>query len=394
MNISLSEKAIKAAQNGTMTFCKFIAANETGVTGGHQCGIYLPKLLASNLFSTVPHRGENVTKEIEIKWQDDFSTKSAFKYYGCGTRNEYRLTKFGRGFELLRPEKTGALWVLVQKSPDDYDGFILDHEDDINNFLDYFGMSPSDTGKILNIPDNDINTDSTLKQHDMIMDFIHSLEGQFPSAKSMSAKAREIQGNVFNHNEEILTNPDHKLIAWLETEYQMFKDIENALYVNIIAKGFNNMQTFLDMANSVLNRRKSRAGKSLEYHLAALFDGNNLKYDSQAITEVKKKPDFLFPGSKAYHDIHFPSSKLIVLGAKTTCKDRWRQVVTEADRVKTKYLCTLQQGISANQLKEMKSENVVLVVPKQYISMYPKECREEILTIKKFIEYVQEMQKE
>lgn len=295
---------------------------------------------------------------------------------------------------MLRPEKTGALWVLVQKSPDDYDGFILDHEYDINNFLDYFGMSPSDTGKILNIPDNDSNTDSTLKQHDMIMDFIHSLEGQFPSAKSMSAKAREIQGNVFNHNEEILTNPDHKLIAWLETEYQMFKDIENALYVNIIAKGFNNMQTFLDMANSVLNRRKSKAGKSLEYHLAALFDGNNLKYDSQAITEVKKKPDFLFPGSKAYHDIHFPSSKLIVLGAKTTCKDRWRQVVTEADRVKTKYLCTLQQGISANQLKEMKSENVVLVVPKQYISMYPKEYREEILTIKKFIEYVQEMQKE
>lgn len=392
-NISLGEKAIISAKKGIMAFCRFITANDTGYTGSHQYGIYLPKILASHLFSSPPHRGENITKNVDIKWQDDFITKSNFKYYSRGTKNEYRLTKFGIGFELLKPEKTGSLLVLVKETPDNYDGFILEHEDDINTFLDYFGMSPSDTGNIINTTNNDRNNNHIIKQHDMIMDFIHSLNGQFPVAKSMSAKAREIQGSVFNHNEEILTNPDRKILAWLDTEYMMFKDIEEALYGDIIANGFNDMQTFLDMANSVLNRRKSRAGKSLEYHLEALFDGNNLQYDSQAITEVKKKPDFLFPGSEAYHNIKFPSDKLIVLGAKTTCKDRWRQVVTEADRVKTKYLCTLQQGISANQLKEMKAENVKLVVPKQYISYYPKEYQEDILTIKNFIEFVQEVQK-
>lgn len=66
-NISLGEKAIISAKKGIMAFCRFITANDTGDTGAHQSGIYLPKILASHLFSSVPHRGENVTKEVEIK---------------------------------------------------------------------------------------------------------------------------------------------------------------------------------------------------------------------------------------------------------------------------------------------------------------------------------------
>lgn len=78
------------------------------------------------------------------------------------------------------------------------------------------------------------------------------------------------------------------------------------------------------------------------------------------------------------------------MGAKTTCKDRWRQVVTEADRVDTKYLCTLQQGNTVQQMKEMQSEHVVLVVPKPYIKSYPPEFRDSILDLKTFIRFVRE----
>ena len=64
--------------------------------------------------------------------------------------------------------------------------------------------------------------------------------------------------------------------------------------------------------------------------------------------------------------------KLASLAAKTTCKDRWRQVLNEADRLRSqnKFLCTLQQGISSAQLEEMKSEKVVSVVPQRYIATY------------------------
>lgn len=81
------------------------------------------------------------------------------------------------------------------------------------------------------------------------------------------------------------------------------------------------------------------------------------------------------------------------MGAKTTCKDRWRQILNEADRIQVKHLFTLQQGISPRQLEEMKAENVTLVVPQKYINTYPTENREDIWNLKRFIEYVKEKEK-
>mgnify|MGYP002868622352 CR=1 FL=1 len=114
---------------------------------------------------------------------------------------------------------------------------------------------------------------------------------------------------------------------------------------------FKSVDEFVSMANQVLNRRKSRAGKSLEHHLAAIFDENHISYTAQAVTEGNKRPDFIFPSEAAYHDLSFPVQKITSLAAKTTCKDRWRQILNEADRLRDgkKYLCTLQQGISAKE---------------------------------------------
>ena len=91
----------------------------------------------------------------------------------------------------------------------------------------------------------------------------------------------------------------------------------------------------------------------------------------------------------------FPSNRLISLAAKTTCKDRWRQVINEADRLrdKPKYLCTLQQGISPAQMDEMQAENVILVVPKPYIAAYPRDRQDRIWTLAQFINYVREVER-
>lgn len=138
--------------------------------------------------------------------------------------------------------------------------------------------------------------------------------------------------------------------------------------------------------------RKSRAGKSLEHHLADIFTHNQLLFEEQVITEENKKPDFVFPNGKCYHNITFPGELLTVLGAKTTCKDRWRQVINEADRVDVKYLFTLQQGISRNQLKEMTDEKVHLVVPQKYISTFPTEYQSSICDLRGFVNIVREKQ--
>jgi len=208
----------------------------------------------------------------------------------------------------------------------------------------------------------------------------------------MSAAARHIQDTVHNHQEFIRTNPDRKLLDWTDAEYRLFRALEYARYGALISRGFNSVEDFITTANQVLNRRKSRAGKSLEHHLAAIFDGNNLKYQAQAVTEGNKKPDFLFPSQEAYHNPSFSTDKIISLAAKTTCKDRWRQVINEADRLRgrNKYLCTLQQGISAAQMDEMAAEQVILVVPQPYIKTYPRDRQDRIWTLGKFVQFVKE----
>jgi len=81
-----------------------------------------------------------------------------------------------------------------------------------------------------------------------------------------------------------------------------------------------------------------------------------------------------------------------MLAAKTCCKDRWRQIVNEANRIQTKHLFTLQEGISANQIAEMTSENVALVVPKPNITSFPTNCRSDILYLESFIDLIKESQ--
>ena len=378
----ISQQAIESVHRGKTAFCKFLSANDTGLTGGHQCGILINTKSYMLLFDMPGNKGELKKRSVKFVWQGSSEKECNFTYYG--SKNEYRITKFGRGFDLLRPDNTGALAIIVKMDDEDYEGWVLETEDEINNFLDYFSLSPADTGRLIEVQ---LQEEKAIDQMDS---FIHQLKGEFPKAYDMSAAARKIYNDVYDHVENIVNKPDSQLLEWNKMEYSLFQRIEELQYGDVIRNGFPTMQDFIDTANSVLNRRKSRAGKSLEFHLEALFDGNDLRYESQVVTEEKKRPDFVFPCGKAYHDASYPSDKLTILAAKTTCKDRWRQVINEADRVKTKYLCTLQQGISPTQLHEMKSENVVLVVPQPYITTYPAEYREDIYSIAKFIAMVKE----
>lgn len=172
----------------------------------------------------------------------------------------------------------------------------------------------------------------------------------------------------------------------------LFRGLEEKTYRPVFSKPSDNCQSLVEFSNSILNRRKSRAGKSLEHHLADIFTQNSLLFEEQVITEEKKKPDFVFPSGECYHNMAFPGDLLTVLGAKTTCKDRWRQVLNEADRVDDKFLFTLQQGVSSNQLKEMQDYHLHLVVPRKYLTCFPKEYRSGIFDLSSFIGMVKERQ--
>lgn len=387
---SILDIAIDAVQQSDIAFTKFITANDTGSTGGHQAGFHIHKNAWQLFFDKAGVKGENKDRLITIRWQNDFETHSRFIYYGTGTRNEYRLTRFGRGFPFLQDENIGDLLIIVKKSSEYYEAYVLHSDEEIDAFSAALNISSTDINRI--IPKQFEQTvEDRLMQ--CFLSFIKSLNIDFPSTVDLASNARFCYNKIHNISTTIIKqNPDKEILGWLEAEFQLFKVLENNRYSDRIKTPFSTVEELIGAANTILNRRKSRAGKSLEHHLAEIFSTFELAYATQAVTEDNKKPDFLFPHIEAYLDLKFDENKLVVLASKTTCKDRWRQVLNEADRVKTKHLFTLQQGISKNQLEEMYKYNVCLVVPRPYLTSFPVEFRDRILTLDSFVHYVKSTQ--
>jgi len=384
------EKAIQAVQTNDLSFAKYITANDTGATGAHQAGFHISKKASPLFFEKPGVKGANLDKFITIKWQDDFETPSRAIYYGVGTRNEYRLTRFGKGFPFLSENNVGDLLVITKVQDDYYLAFVLSSDNDIDEFLAFFGLTPTSIGEL-------INKNPILSPDDILsicfQQYIQSVASDFPSTFDLATQARTCFINAYRTAPlQIISKPDESLLNWIDTEYKLFKAFENSRYSSRITSPFSSVEELIEVANTILNRRKSRAGKSLEHHLSEIFNRFELSFSTQAVTEGNKKPDFLFPSAEAYHNPRFDDSKLILLAAKTTCKDRWRQILNEADKIRTKHLFTLQQGISKNQLDEMYKSDVCLVVPNQFLNFFPKDYRNRILTLESFVSTVRSKQ--
>lgn len=385
---NLLESAINAIQRSEKAWCRYITANDTGQTGGHQSGFYVPKCAAPLLFDELGRKGENKEKTVSILWQDDFYTTSRMKYYGQRTRNEYRITRFGRDFPFLNDEYIGSLLILSKMTDSDYVAYVLSSDDDIDGFYAYFNLSPNETNQLITAG----GTDPDKKLEMFFQEHVRELD-DFPTTLQMSSLAQLNFNKAHSISKsDFIKSPDSLLLSWLDAEYRLFRLIEEKIYSGKLKNAFESVDEFVRIANEVLNRRKSRAGKSLEHHLSELFSKNDLVFEEQALTEGKKRPDFLFPNSSCYHNFEFPAEDLVVLGAKTTCKDRWRQVLSEADRVEEKYLFTLQQGISLSQLKEMSDAKLTLIVPKPYIQSFPKAYQNQLKDLSEFIGIVKRKQ--
>ncbi|MGE3345389.1 MAG: type II restriction endonuclease, partial [Vicinamibacterales bacterium] len=160
-----------------------------------------------------------------------------------------------------------------------------------------------------------------------------------------------------------------------------------------LRQGFGeDVDEFIAYSLSVQNRRKSRVGHAIENHLEALFSSRTIRYSRGQVTERASRPDFVFPSIKDYRDFDFPAGRLTMLGVKSTCKDRWRQVLAEADRVPRKHLFTLEPAISTMQTSEMRSRSVVLVMPAALHATFDSEQRADILSVRGFLGLLAERQ--
>lgn len=202
----------------------------------------------------------------------------------------------------------------------------------------------------------------------------------FPTTKEMALFAR-------SQVEVDLDRPDETLVRWLNREEELFRALESVVILERLATGFRTVDEFIQYSLSVQNRRKSRMGFALQNHLSEVFAMQGLRFTAQARTEGNNRPDFVFPGQDEYHDSAFDASLLVMLGVKSTSKDRWRQVLTEADRIPEKHLCTLEAGISVKQTAEMQRQKLTLVIPESLHETYTTDQRRALQNVEAFIEF-------
>ncbi|MBR6136393.1 MAG: restriction endonuclease [Clostridia bacterium] len=229
-------------------------------------------------------------------------------------------------------------------------------------------------------------------EQDLLSLVLRKFEGRFPSTVDFSQFARTLVMDV-----DPIGDPDRALIKWFDMEEKLFYLLEQHSIYERLKIGFYDGKTvdadgFLRFSLSVQNRRKSRAGLSLENHICALLNANGIAYSHTPVTENKSKPDFIFPDITCYRNKMFPADNLMMLGAKSTCKDRWRQVLAEADRIERKHLLTLEAAISTFQTDEMAEKKLQLVIPRSIHKTYTEKQQAWLYSVSDFLGEVRKKQ--
>lgn len=223
----------------------------------------------------------------------------------------------------------------------------------------------------------------TAADDDWLDEILSRFKGSFPNTFIFSSFARETASEI-----DVLGNPDKALVFWLNHEEHLFRTLERYLVQKELDKGFDDVDAFINLSLSVQNRRKSRMGHALENHLEYIFTEHSLSFSKGKITEQNSKPDFLFPSINQYHDLTFPVEYLTMLGVKSTCKERWNQVLAEANRIEKKHLLTLEPGISINQTQKMQEKFLQLVLPQPLHETYLPEQQHWLMNLADFISLI------
>lgn len=387
------------ARPDAVWYAKRLAANDTLATGAHQAGPYIPRQFLFDMFPSLNRPGDenpDVRFDLYIDSHADHRRIRAIWYNNRlrgGTRNETRLTNFGgEASALLDPDSTGALAILAFIKPAGADAtechaWVCRSPAEEDLAEDRFGpvepgrfviWSPTTVAAAGVAPPPAARADCRLAIHEIPPAWLAA----FPSGAEIIAKTIDLRPDAG-------LDPDERLIRRRECEYEIFLSVEEAVELPAIKAGFDNVEAFVKRAQSILQRRKARSGKSLELHARAIFleegliEGDTFAHGVDS--EPGRRPDFLFPSQSLYRDPAFPAGKLRMLAAKTTCKDRWRQILNEAARIPTKHLLTLQEGVSAGQFQEMVDSGVQLVVPAGLVGSYPATVRPNLVTLESFL---------
>ena len=380
---------------GYFWYVKRLSGNDTLANGSHQAGFYIPKPVFFRLFPSLEHSNRDnpdARFALTIDSHPDVQTARVVWYNNKargGTRDEVRVTNLGGGSSaLLDPESTGALVVFAFRKEPDGDATSCDvwvcrdgtEEDTVER-----ETGPVEPGRWTTFPPDGglfalmqdaVRKDCRLAAHELPPEWLQ----RFPTGAEIIRKVIELRPDA-------QLPVDSRLMRRRDCEFELFQSLEEAVELPRAQRGFTTIADFLAAAQTVLQRRKARSGKSLELHMREILLEEQFRENRDFTFQPKAggNPDFLFPSEAAYLDKGFPRERVRMLAVKTTFKDRWRQITQECPDLPSKHLLTVQEGVSQAQFEEITAAGIRLVVPQKLTAKYADEIQPHLLSLEAFI---------
>lgn len=390
----------------------------------HQAGIYVPPAERDGEFFpalAAKNRGQEGAAEIrevhfEIEWPTVGESKRARLVNYTSKGAETHLTGLPKPpFRYAAP----ASLLVVGKANAKYRAIVVNSDGDEYDFVhDALSLTPDFRSGIF------AATAIRREREEKTLSFIEEVikaffDGKFPDLASRygtmpttAALAAAARNNYLKQNGLLSMNPyamdkpgDALRTISRGLEYEIFKDYQikaRSIDLARMILGDDPSQASIEKALrcvvldfpkidalllSAAQQRKSRAGYSFEHHIEAMLTDGHVPYEKQVVLEAKKRPDFILPNRALYEDISRSREEALVLSAKTTLRERWKQVGGEMRNCDL-YLATVDENIASNAIMDMASQGIRLVVPESLKNSDTTEYKshDSVLSFKDFFE--------
>ena len=351
---------------------------------------------------------EIVSETVQVTWYDSRIAQER-------RSSEWRL--YYKESSVMNEASDGDLLVIGLRPNDSLMLIVARGREVEHELMFLFGIDERDIGQQFRISDFENGSDREIELHNVWMLEAIGINAAAPAAAAPHFQRFESILADFGQNfpkpnelcqlakdhagaPDALEDPDLAFIERINFEEVLFKhcerrEISSWIKDVLIKDGIEepDPDALADFSLFIMQRRRSRAGLAVENHIEAILKEHQVKFARNARTENKSSPDFLFPSSEAYHDASFDSAILCMLGAKRTVKDRWRQILAEADRIEHKHLFTMQRKISEAQTDDMVERGVTLVIPSSLHGEFTPAQLKSIMSFREFIEEVKRRQR-
>ncbi len=386
-------------QESDLLFVKKLSRNDTSWAddkGKHQAGFYIPRPVREHGFfpsleALNPGKPHIYTAEVSVLWpQTGETTMSSMRHYS-NKGPETHFTRLPKHlFESLTPASlllcgrlvrptAGANWWIVVLDSASEEAELLETILDIGIEFHHGIYAASDFRSAANGPLDDLD--------ELVEEFraairngtVEALVAKYTNIPDPASIANQARNQWLSTHGLAAFDPwvirapgDAIMEISREIEYRLYRQHElrrRASELLSVLHGGDDLSSTLirrfpevdAILLSASQQRKTRAGRSFEHHIAEALRAGKVKFVEQAVTGGRR-PDFVMPDATQLQSRTRAHNEAMVLAAKTTLRERWKQVSSERLNCDV-FLATVDDRVAPSSIRELAAASIQLVVP-------------------------------